>query len=194
MKVLQPFQLYWTDTGLNSIEVCELDGKNRKVLIWSGLDNPRAIAVYYTAGFLFWSDWGHNARIERSNMDGEERTTVVTENLAWPNGLSIDVEQGKIYWNDAKKKVIEFSDFDGRNRKVLVDKVEHPYGLTVLDNYVYWSDWQAKAILQVNKKDGSGKKVLVDKLEGVMDIKAIRVSNFHLKNGNYKRLHDLFSN
>lgn len=30
-------QLYWTDAGRNSIEVAELDGTNRKLLIWSGL-------------------------------------------------------------------------------------------------------------------------------------------------------------
>lgn len=33
-----PFlQIYWTDGGRNSIEVAELDGKNRKVLVWTGL-------------------------------------------------------------------------------------------------------------------------------------------------------------
>lgn len=30
-------QIYWTDSGRNSIEVAELDGRNQKVLIWSGL-------------------------------------------------------------------------------------------------------------------------------------------------------------
>lgn len=114
-------------------------------------------------------------------MDGEERTTVVTENLAWPNGLSIDIEQGRIYWNDAKKKVIEVADLDGKNRKVLIQNVEHPYGLAVVGNRVYWSDWQAKAVFQANKKDGSGRKILVDKLEGVMDIRGIDVSDFLLE-------------
>ena len=118
-------------------------------------------------------------------MDGEERTTVITENLAWPNGLSIDIRQGRIYWNDAKKKVIEVADLDGKNRNVLVEKVEHPYGLAVMENRVYWSDWQAKAVFQVDKKDGSGRKILVDKLEGVMDIRGIDVSYFGSKMLNY---------
>ncbi|XP_043483348.1 low-density lipoprotein receptor-related protein 4 isoform X2 [Leptopilina heterotoma] len=165
-------KLYWTDAGLNSIEVCELDGRNRKVLIWSGLDNPRAMAIYYSAGLLFWSDWGHNARIERANMDGEKRMTVVTENLAWPNGLSIDIGKGKIYWNDAKKKVIESADLDGRNRKVLIEKAGHPYGLAVMGNTIYWSDWQEKAVLQTDKNNGSA-KVFIDKIEGVMDLRAV---------------------
>jgi hypothetical protein len=32
-------KIYWTDAGRNSIEVAELDGKNRKLLIWNGLGN-----------------------------------------------------------------------------------------------------------------------------------------------------------
>ena len=38
-------KLYWTDTGLNSIEVSELDGSSACILVQTGLDEPRAIAV-----------------------------------------------------------------------------------------------------------------------------------------------------
>lgn len=122
-------QIYWTDGGRNSIEVAELDGNNRKVLVWTGLgnllvqtsdlelrreccaiftfcytiyffiadircgtqsiryvdvvltsnnflhftDSPRAIALHYEEGYLFWSDWGQSAKIERADMDGKNR-------------------------------------------------------------------------------------------------------------------------
>lgn len=38
-------KIYWTDAETNRIEVSELDGSNRKVLFWQGLDQPRAIAL-----------------------------------------------------------------------------------------------------------------------------------------------------
>lgn len=38
-------KLYWADSDTNRIEVCEFDGKNRKVLFWENLDMPRAIAL-----------------------------------------------------------------------------------------------------------------------------------------------------
>jgi len=66
-------QIYWTDAGRNSIEVAELDGRNRKVLVWTGLESPRAIALHYHHGLMYWSDWGKNARIEQANMDGNNR-------------------------------------------------------------------------------------------------------------------------
>lgn len=42
--------LYWTDTGRNTIEVAKLDGSCRKVLINNSLDEPRAIAVFPRKG------------------------------------------------------------------------------------------------------------------------------------------------
>ena len=154
----------------------ELDGRNRKVIVWSGLDHPRAIALHYPAGLIFWTDWGHNARIEKSDMDGEHRSAVVTDGLTWPNGLSIDLFADRIYWNDAKKKVIESSDLNGQNRRVIVDKVQHPYGLIVAGDFLYWSDWQEEALLRAKKSDGKNRKVVLSNLTGIMDLRLIDVS------------------
>jgi hypothetical protein len=74
-------QIYWTDAGRNSIEVAELDGRNRKVLVWSGLESPRAIALHYHHGLMYWSDWGSNPRIEQADMDGDHRLVC-----AWIGG------------------------------------------------------------------------------------------------------------
>lgn len=43
-------KIYWTDTGTNRIEVANLDGSMRKVLVWQNLDSPRAIALYNEMG------------------------------------------------------------------------------------------------------------------------------------------------
>lgn len=37
--------LYWTDTGKNTIELSNLEGNMRKVLITDNLEEPRAIAL-----------------------------------------------------------------------------------------------------------------------------------------------------
>lgn len=42
--------MYWTDTGRNTIEVARLDGSCRKVLVNNSLDEPRAIAVFPSKG------------------------------------------------------------------------------------------------------------------------------------------------
>lgn len=39
-------KLYWTDSKLSRIEMCELDGSRRKVILWKDIDKPRAIVVH----------------------------------------------------------------------------------------------------------------------------------------------------
>ena len=43
-------KLYWTDTGNDRIEVADLNGGNRLILIQSGLLEPRAISVHPLLG------------------------------------------------------------------------------------------------------------------------------------------------
>lgn len=38
-------KLYWTDSETNRIEVATMSGQHRKVLFWTDVDQPRAIAL-----------------------------------------------------------------------------------------------------------------------------------------------------
>lgn len=42
--------IYWTDAGRNVLEVARLDGSCRKVIVGTGLDDPRAVAVFPQKG------------------------------------------------------------------------------------------------------------------------------------------------
>jgi len=41
--------------------------------------------------YLYWTDWGNVAKIERAALDGTERSVIVNTSLEWPNGLTIGV-------------------------------------------------------------------------------------------------------
>ena len=45
------------------------------------------------SSFIFWSDWGKNAKIERAAYDGSYRKTVHSSGVGWPNGLTVDMLQ-----------------------------------------------------------------------------------------------------
>ena len=36
------------------------------------------------------------------------------------NGLSVDTAAGHIYWTDSQRQRIEMSDYDGKNRRVVI--------------------------------------------------------------------------
>ncbi|KAG7257364.1 hypothetical protein CRUP_022800, partial [Coryphaenoides rupestris] len=162
--------MYWTDTGRNTIEVARLDGTSRKVLVNNSLDEPRAIAVFPSKGYLFWTDWGHIAKIERSHLDGSDRKVLINTDLGWPNGLTLDYDTRRIFWVDAHLDRIESSDLNGKLRQILVSPVSHPFALTQQDRWIYWTDWQTKSIQRVDKHTGRSKETVLANVEGLMDI------------------------
>jgi low-density lipoprotein receptor-related protein 4 len=167
--------IYWTDAGKDRIEVAQLDGELRKILIWQNLDSPRAIALQLTEGYIFWTDWGREPRIERADMDGGNRKILIQDNLGWPNGLAIDEATSRIIWVDAKTEVIECANLNGKQRRVLLTSVPHPYGLTVAGSKIYWTDWQTQSVMSADKDTGNSPSVIRDKLMGIMNIHAVGV-------------------
>lgn len=166
-------KIYFTDGGRHTVEVCELNGRNREVLVWQELEAPRGIAIDYVDGFLFWSDWGARPKIERAYMDGERRVKIVQEDLGWPNGLSVDRYEKRIYWTDAQLKRIDSCDYDGNHRRLIASNLPHPYGIAVTAHYVYWSDWKSMALHVLDKRNMSSQRIVRDNLEGLMDVKVI---------------------
>lgn len=53
--------------------MADFNGDMRKTLIKTEMQEPRAIAVYPSEGWMFWTDWGQRAKIERAGMDGNLR-------------------------------------------------------------------------------------------------------------------------
>lgn len=166
-------KLYWTDAETNRIEVSNLDGSHRKVLYWQNLDQPRAIALDPFQGLMFWSDWGDVPKIERAGMDGtlSTRTTIVDDNIFWPNGLTLDYNESKLYWTDAKLSYIHSCNFDGRNRRTVIDgNLPHPFALTLFGEKLYWTDWNTKSIHSCNKTTGAGDKEILTNIYSPMGI------------------------
>ena len=48
--------------------------------------------VWLLHRYLFWTDWGHIAKIERAHLDGSDRKVLINTDLGWPNGLTLDYD------------------------------------------------------------------------------------------------------
>eukprot|EP00795_Rhopilema_esculentum_P005428 gene5428-601_t len=148
-------KLYWTDTGLKKIEVAEMDGtKNTDLVEFNATGQPRAIACDPNEGYLYWTDWGSQAGIERIGMDGDNSTRqhLISDNIVWPNGLTLDFAQNKMYWVDSKLKRLEVANMDGSGRKLLAhNTLNKPFALTNFEDNLYWTDWETKGIRTMNK-------------------------------------------
>uniref|UniRef100_A0AAR2L5U8 EGF-like domain-containing protein n=1 Tax=Pygocentrus nattereri TaxID=42514 RepID=A0AAR2L5U8_PYGNA len=164
-------KLYWTDSETNRIEVADLDGSFRKVLFWQGLDQPRAIALDPSRGYMYWTDWGEIPKIERAGLDGTNRAVIVDTEIYWPNGLTLDYSQQKLYWADAKFNFIHRSNLDGTGREVVLEgSLPHPFALTLYEDTLFWTDWNTHSIHSCQKQTGQERREIHTNIFSPMDI------------------------
>uniref|UniRef100_A0A3B4ZHF0 LDL receptor related protein 8 n=1 Tax=Stegastes partitus TaxID=144197 RepID=A0A3B4ZHF0_9TELE len=165
--------LYWTDSGDKSISVASVDGTKRRVLINTDLSEPRAIALDPHHGFMYWSDWGTRAKIEKAGMNGVDRQVLVADNIEWPNGITLDVANRRLYWVDSKLHLIASVDLNGAHRRTHMSSAErlgHPYALAVFEDRIYWTDRDRAAVFMANRLTGQDVHALAENLNDPHDI------------------------
>ncbi|KAK5856752.1 hypothetical protein PBY51_008327 [Eleginops maclovinus] len=165
--------LYWTDSIRSTISVATADGSRRKTLFRRDLSKPRAIVVDPHNNFLYWTDWGNPAKIEKGGLNGGDRTALVTDNIVWPNGITIDLLNQRLYWVDSKLHTLSSIDMQGGSRRTLIideDKLAHPLGLTVFEERVFWTDVSNNAILSANRLTGEDITAVAEHLISPEDI------------------------
>ncbi|XP_065650151.1 low-density lipoprotein receptor-related protein 4 isoform X6 [Hydra vulgaris] len=150
--------LYWVDSLMKLIETSTTEGKYRKVLFkLKTEDEPRGITVYPPYGYVFWTDWGVSARIERASLSGTNRITLVSSDIIWPNDLTIDYNNNILYWVDAKLDILSSVDINGGNRKIIVklnyNLHPHPFSLAYFERNIYVSDWTDDAIYLITSSN-----------------------------------------
>jgi hypothetical protein len=144
--------LYIVDAGAKRIEVSSLNGAFRRSVIWRGLDKPRGIAIHPGLGRVFWTDYGHQAKICSAYEDGSDVKILVSEEIERPNGLTIDYAIDTIYWAGASPCIIESMKLDGTDRRKLIDcRSHHPFALTAFEDIFYWTDWKSQSIFSVSR-------------------------------------------
>ncbi|KAJ7345670.1 hypothetical protein JRQ81_001620, partial [Phrynocephalus forsythii] len=159
-------KLYIVETSVNRIDMVNLDGTNRVTLIAENLGNPRGIAVDPTVGYLFFSDWDSlsgDPKVERAFMDGTNRLDLVKTKLGWPAGITLDIVSKRLYWVDSRFDYIETVTYDGLQRKTIAhggSLIPHPYGISLFEHHVYFTDWTKMAVMKANKFSDSSPQVI----------------------------------
>ena len=70
-------RLYWADVDGKHIESCDLDGKQRQVVVSGNMPQPHGLTQYEE--FIYWADWTTRS-IERAHkLSGENRTRIQTQ-------------------------------------------------------------------------------------------------------------------
>ncbi|XP_048343554.1 LOW QUALITY PROTEIN: prolow-density lipoprotein receptor-related protein 1 [Sphaerodactylus townsendi] len=150
---------YFVDDIDDRIFVCNKNGDTCVTLLDLELYNPKGIALDPTMGKLFFTDYGQIPKVERCDMDGQNRTKLVDSKIVFPHGITLDLVNRLVYWADAYLDYIEVVDYEGKNRHTIIQGIliEHLYGLTVFENYLYATNsdnanaQQKTSVIRVNR-------------------------------------------
>ena len=151
--------LYWTDNQKRTIEVLTLKERYHKTVFDKNLVYPRGIAVdpRDDQKLMYWTDWGSKPKIEKAGLDGSNRALVVATNLVWPNMVAIDYTDNRLFWTDSRLDRISSCGLNGEDVRIVLSSdafTSHPFGIAILNDMMFWSDWSTKKVYRASKKDG----------------------------------------
>ncbi|XP_072597864.1 prolow-density lipoprotein receptor-related protein 1 isoform X2 [Vulpes vulpes] len=164
---------YFVDDIDDRIFVCNRNGDTCVTLLDLELYNPKGIALDPAMGKVFFTDYGQIPKVERCDMDGQNRTKLVDSKIVFPHGITLDLVSRLVYWADAYLDYIEVVDYEGKGRQTIIQGIliEHLYGLTVFENYLYATNsdnanaQQKTSVIRVNRFNSTDYQVVtrVDK-------------------------------
>ncbi|VDK51760.1 unnamed protein product, partial [Cylicostephanus goldi] len=154
--------LFWTDGGLDQVNVMDLKTRRKRVLFSDGLEEPRAIAFD-----VF-------------------KVIVKGERVKWPNGLALDYIDKRVYWADAKVKSIFSCDYWGHDVKIILHShqyLRHPFSIAVFEDRIYYTDWEHDGVITINKFTGGEMRTVMQKVSTPMTVRIYhKLAQPHMEN------------
>ena len=107
-------------------------------------------------------------------MDGTKRLTLFATELGSVETLTVDPSSQTLYWADKEFERIEMAQYDGSNRRVLLEAYfKQPVGLAVWEDFLYWADRDMKNVERVHKLTGSDRKQILSRVPSLSDVVAV---------------------
>uniref|UniRef100_A0A673U7E3 EGF-like domain-containing protein n=1 Tax=Suricata suricatta TaxID=37032 RepID=A0A673U7E3_SURSU len=125
----QLHKVFWTDTVQDKVFSVDLDDYHIEEVV--SLDDPENLAVDWVNNKLYLVET-KVSRIDMVNIYGSHRVVLITENLGHPRGIAVDPTVGKTVVHGGSL-------------------IPHPFGISLFEDQVYFTDWTKMAVMKANK-------------------------------------------
>ncbi len=154
-------KLYYLNA--NKLTVCDENGNFRSTLLnESILQEATGLVLDPRLGYLFLTDWKYPSFIGRLDLDGKNFKKIINDEISQPIGITIDIFAQRIWWTDTHLKRIEFSNYNGRNRNIVIESAQtaYPFALAYFDGNIYWTDRANHSIFAADALIGGNMTIL----------------------------------
>ena len=104
--------------------------------------SPPAMSPFLYS-WLYWTDWGDTARIQRASMDGQNIETVHNQStsIRQPQALTIDYDRQTLYWSDRSLHKILWSQVEpGSQINISSYSVYFTYSMVIFGSYLFFTN------------------------------------------------------
>uniref|UniRef100_A0A4W5QCD1 EGF-like domain-containing protein n=1 Tax=Hucho hucho TaxID=62062 RepID=A0A4W5QCD1_9TELE len=129
-----------------------------------GIRHHIDISFSLVFSWMYWTDWEEDevndsvGKIEKAWMDGSHRQDFVTSDILWPNGLTLDHGSSNILiQSNNMHSNIWMCTFIFKMCMVVVyngKELNHPFGISLHQNSVFWTDYMNASIFQLDLQSG----------------------------------------
>ncbi|KAH7701212.1 very low-density lipoprotein receptor, partial [Aphelenchoides avenae] len=141
------------DSDRTHIEVCQLNGENRKILLSTKTETPTSIAVDPVSRYIYWADQGQKPSIQRAYLDGSRKQVIVNQGLKEPTDLVVDPSSHMIYWTDAGMDgIYRARPEEGAVPELVRADIAEATGIALLGQNMYWTDRRLEKVFQATSR------------------------------------------
>ena len=98
--------MYWTNLDTNpKIEQAEMTGKNRVVIVSSGLQRPNGLTLDHEKSRLYWVDDSYHT-LKYLDLNQNITVTLISSLYILPSPFGLTLLGDNLYWTDTEENLI----------------------------------------------------------------------------------------
>lgn len=123
---------------------------------------------------MYWSDWGEEAKIEKSGLNGVDRVALVTDNIVWPNGITL-----------GKQNVMNSCHFNWLSYghvAIITSHAFHSLWTDMVNQRLYWVDSKLHTLSSIDVNGGTRHNLIFNEemLSHPLSLAVFEVRDEHL--------------